>query len=38
MRDLRNHTKQVVERIEDGSTMYLTQNGEREFAFSGIDL
>ncbi len=29
MRDLRNHTKQVVERIEDGTTMYLTKNGER---------
>lgn len=29
IRDLRNHTKQVVERIEDGTTMYLTKNGER---------
>lgn len=29
VRELRNHTKQVVERIEDGSTMYLTKNGER---------
>lgn len=29
MRDLRNHTKQVIERIEDGETMYLTKNGER---------
>jgi prevent-host-death family protein len=29
MRDLRNHTKQVVVRIEDGTTMYLTKNGER---------
>lgn len=29
VRELRNHTKQVVERIEDGTTMYLTKNGER---------
>lgn len=29
VRELRNHTKQVVERIEGGTTMYLTKNGER---------
>jgi len=29
VRELRNHTKQVVERIEDGTTMHLTKNGER---------
>lgn len=29
VRELRNHTKQVIERIEDGTTMYLTKNGER---------
>lgn len=29
VRELRNHTKRVVERIEDGTTMYLTKNGER---------
>lgn len=29
VRDLRNHTKQVVERIEGGTTVYLTKNGER---------
>ena len=29
VRELRNHTKQVIERIEDGATMYLTKNGER---------
>jgi prevent-host-death family protein len=29
VRELRNHAKQVIERIEDGTTMYLTKNGER---------
>lgn len=29
MRDLRNHTKQVIERVEGGTTMYLTKNGAR---------
>jgi prevent-host-death family protein len=29
VRELRNHTKQVIERIADGTTMYLTKNGER---------
>ena len=29
VRELRNHTKQVVERIEHGTTMYLTKNGAR---------
>jgi len=29
VREFRNHTKQVVERIEDGTTMYLTKNGAR---------
>ena len=36
VRELRNHTKQVIERLEDGTTMHLTKNGERIATISPI--
>ena len=36
VRELRNHTKQVIERIEGGTTMYLTKHGERIATISPI--
>lgn len=35
-RDLRNHTAQVLDDVEAGSTVYITRNGERIAALTSL--